>query len=168
VLFQADLVRQLRRRANLFTWAALALAPYAVAAFAPAAASPTRVVAGYLAAERLASGLRLVSRNVALRRVLGGTDAELKRAHLAVPALGLVVWWLLTSWSVTSTTPLALLVILVGGLLGAVYRTATRPPMSYDAGLSDTPFGPVPTLLLRRLLRGPDLVAVLVLVDLLL
>lgn len=166
VLFQADVVRQLRRRANLFTWAALVLAPYAVAAFAPAAASSTRILAGYFAAERLASGLRLVSRNVALRRVLGGTDSELKRAHLAVPALGLVVWWGLTSWSVTATTPLILLIILVGGLLGAVYRTATRPPMSYDAGLSDTPMGPVPTLLLRRLLRGPDLVAVLVLIDL--
>jgi hypothetical protein len=65
-----------------------------------------------------------------------------------------------------TVTPSLLVAVLVAGVLGAVYRTATRPPMSYDAGLADTPLGPVPTLLLRRLLRGPDLVAVLVLIDL--
>jgi hypothetical protein len=167
-LFQADILRQARRPAGLFTWAALVLAPYVVAAFVPAAAAPTRIVAGYLAAERLAAGLRLVSRSASLRRMLGGTNAALKAVHLAVPALGLVVWWVLTQWSVPTVTPLALTVVLVVGLLGAVYRTATRPPMSYDVGLADTPMGSVPIPLLRRLLRGPDLVAILVLIDLLL
>ena len=41
--FQADLLRQLRRRANLLVWAALLTAPYAVAVFSPAAASSTRL-----------------------------------------------------------------------------------------------------------------------------
>jgi hypothetical protein len=39
--------------------------------------------------------------------------------------------------------------------------------MSYDVGLAYTPMGGVPIPLLRRLLRGPDLLAVLVLIDLL-
>jgi hypothetical protein len=167
-LFQADLTRQTRRPAGVVVWAALVLAPYAVAIFSPAASSPVRIVAAYVATERLAAGLRIVARNAALRRGLGGTDWELRRAHLGVPALGLAVWWSATSWAVPGIIPALLQAILVAGVLGAVYRAATRPPMSYDAGLSDTPFGPVPTLLLRRLLRGPDLVAVLVLMDLLL
>lgn len=166
VLFQADLLRLLRRPANVFVWAALLLAPYAVTVFSAAAASPVRIVGAYLASERLAAGLRLIARTPALRRSLGGTDWELKRAHLALPALGLAIWWTLTEWSVPAGTAPLLVLLLVFGVLGAVYRTATRPPMSYDAGLADTPLGPVPTLLLRRLLRGPDLVAVLVLIDL--
>jgi len=166
-LFQADILRQARRPAGLFAWAALILAPYAVAAFVPAAAAPARIVAGYLAAERLSAGLRLVARSASLRRMLGGSNGALKTVHLAVPALGLVAWWALTQWSVPTATPPALTVLLVAGLLGAVYRTATRPPMSYDVGLAYTPMGSVPVPLLRRLLRGPDLVAILVLIDLL-
>jgi len=46
-------------------------------------------------------------------------------------------------------------------------ETATRPPMSYDSDISDSPMGPVPTSLIRKVLRGPDVVALLVLVDLL-
>jgi hypothetical protein len=38
--------------------------------------------------------------------------------------------------------------------------------MSYDVDIADSPLGPVPTTLLRRLVRGPDLVAVLVLLEL--
>ena len=166
VLMQADLVRQARRPANLFVWAALLLAPYAVGVFSEAAVSATRIIAAYVATERLAAGLRWVSRTPALRRSFGGSDWELKRAHLAVPALGLAIWWTLSEWAMPTVTPSLLVAVLVAGVLGAVYRTATRPPMSYDAGLADTPLGPVPTLLLRRLLRGPDLVAVLVLIDL--
>ena len=166
VFIQADLVRQTRRPANLFVWAALLLAPYAVGVFSEAAVSATRIVAAYIATERLAAGLRWVSRTPALRRSFGGTDWELKRAQPGVPALGLAIWWTLSEWAMPTVTPSLLVAVLVAGVLGAVYRTATRPPMSYDAGLADTPLGPVPTLLLRRLLRGPDLVAVLVLIDL--
>jgi hypothetical protein len=38
--------------------------------------------------------------------------------------------------------------------------------MAYDMDIADSPLGPVPTTLLRRLVRGPDLVAVLVLLEL--
>ena len=52
------------------------------------------------------------------------------------------------------------------GVLAAVYRTATRKPILYDGGLAHTPMGPIPVTLLRQVLRGPDLVALLVLVGL--
>jgi hypothetical protein len=165
VLLQADLVRQLRRRADVFGFVALALAPYAVAVFAPAAAGPIRIVAAYLAVDRLAGGLRAVARSAPLRRILGGTDQELKYIHLVVPAVGLVVWWLATSWAAPAV-PSIVEALLLLGILGAVYRTATRPPMAYDVDIADSPLGPVPTTLLRRLVRGPDLVAVLVLLEL--
>jgi hypothetical protein len=38
--------------------------------------------------------------------------------------------------------------------------------MSYDGGIADSPFGPVPVNLLRQTVRGPDVVAVLVLIGL--
>jgi len=98
--------------------------------------------------------------------MLGGSDSELRLIHLVVPAVGLVLWWAATSWAGPAPGP-TLTVVLILGLLGAVYRTATRPPMSYDSDISDSPMGPVPTSLIRKVLRGPDVVALLVLVDLL-
>ncbi len=166
ILFQADVRRQWRRKSGLLVWATLILAPYAVAVFTPAAISPARIVGGYLAAERLAAGLRLVSRSSSLRRELGGTNASLKLIHLGVPTIGLILWWLATVGAGALPQSQLLLVALILGTVGAVYRTATRPPMSYDTGTANTPMGPVPTTLLRRLIRGPDVVAILVLVDL--
>jgi hypothetical protein len=165
VLLQADFLRQWRRRADVAAYAALALAPYATGVFASLAVGPIRIVAAYIAVDRLAGGLRTVARSPALRRTLGGSDGELKLIHLIVPSIGVVLWWLATAWCGAPSPPVVT-VLLVLGILGAVYRTATRPPMSYDAGLADSPMGPIPTTLLRRLIRGPDLVAVLVLIDL--
>lgn len=45
VLLQADLRRQWRRRPDLLAWAALTLAPYCVAAFAPGAVASARIIA---------------------------------------------------------------------------------------------------------------------------
>jgi hypothetical protein len=166
VLVQADLRRQWRRKSGLIAWAALILAPYTAAVFSSSAVGSVRIIAGYLATERLAAGLRLVSRSPSLRRELGGSNADLKLIHLAVPAFGLILWWLATLAAGAVPTSQAQGLILIVGTLGAVYRTATRPLMTYDTGTADLPLGPVPTTLLRRLLRGPDLVAVLVLVGL--
>jgi hypothetical protein len=164
VLLQADLRRQWRRKADLFTWAALLLTPYAVAVFAPAAVGSARIIAAYLAVDRLAGGLRTVARSPALRRSFGGTDASLKGIHVVVPAVGLVVWWWCSLPAGGAPAVPLITSILTVGILGAVYRTATRKPMSYDGGMADSPFGPIPTNLLRQTVRGPDLVAVLVLV----
>jgi hypothetical protein len=165
VLLQADLVRQVRRRSDVLAFAALALTPYAIAVFVPAATGSVRIVAGYLAVDRLAGGLRTVARSAPLRRILGGSDRELRYVHLVVPGVGLLLWWLATAWAGPAPLP-AVETLLLVGILGAVYRTATRPPMAYDVDIADSPLGPVPTTLLRRLVRGPDLVAVLVLLEL--
>jgi hypothetical protein len=164
VLLQADVRRQWRRRGDLFAYAALILAPYAVGVFAPAAVGSIRIVAGYLAAERLAGGLRTVARTPALRRILGGTDGELKSIHLVVPSVGLGLWWAATAWAGAIPARPEVTAILLAGTVLAVYRTATRKPVSYDGGVADTPFGPISTNLLRQTVRGPDLVAVLVLI----
>jgi hypothetical protein len=165
VLLQADLRRQWRRRPDVFAYAALALAPYCVAAFAPGAVASARIVAAYLAVDRLAGGLRAVSRSPALRRSLGGSDRALRWIHLAVPAVGLAVWWTATLPAGAVHGPIAG-AVLTAGVLAAVYRTATRKPILYDGGLAHTPMGPIPVTLLRQVLRGPDLVALLVLVGL--
>jgi ABC-type Fe3+/spermidine/putrescine transport system ATPase subunit len=167
VLLQADLRRQWRRRPDLFAWAALALAPYCVAAFAPGAVASARIVAAYIAVDRLAGGLRTVSRSPALRRSLGGSDRALRWIHLVVPAAGLAVWWAGTLPAGAVHEP-AVNAVLTVGVLAAVYRTATRKPILYDGGLAHTPIGPIPVTLLRQILRGPDLVAILVLVGLIL
>jgi hypothetical protein len=166
VLFQADVRRQWRRRSGLIAWAALILAPYAVGVFSPAAIGSARIIAGYLAGERLAAGLRLIARSPSLRRQLGGSDTDLKLIHLAVPTIGTLLWWLASLGAGGIPGSQFLGIVLVVGSVGAIYRTATRPPMSYDTGTANTPMGPVPTTILRRLLRGPDVVAILVLVGL--
>ena len=166
VLLQADLRRQWRRRSDLFVWAAMILVPYATAVFAPPAVGSVRIVAGFIAVERLASGLRTVCRSPALRRALGGTDASLRLIHLVVPAVGLAVWWSATVPAGAAPASYLVTTLLTAGLLGAVYRTATRKPMSYDGGLADSPFGLIPVNLLRQSLRGPDVVALLVLIAL--
>jgi hypothetical protein len=166
VLFQADVRRQWRRRSGLIAWAALILAPYAVGVFSPAAIGSARIIAGYLAGERLAAGLRLVARSPSLRRQLGGSDTDLKLIHMAVPTLGTLLWWIASLGAGAVPSSQLLGIVLVVGSVAAVYRTATRPPMSYDTGTANTPMGPIPTTILRRLLRGPDLVAILVLVGL--
>jgi hypothetical protein len=166
VLLQADVLRQWRRRADVLAYAALMLTPYAVSVFAPIATGPSRLVAAYLAVDRLAGGLRAVARTPGLRRMLGGSDASLRMIHLVVPAFGLALWWAATAWAGPASGPV-LTAVLTVGVLGAVYRTATRPPMSYDTDIADSPFGPVPTSLIRKVLRGPDVIALLILIDLL-
>jgi hypothetical protein len=165
LLLQADLRRQLRRPGGLAVWAGLLVIPYALAVLAPPLAGPGRLLAGYLAGNRLAAGLRTVRESPALRRVLGGTDLDLSLIHLAVPALGLAVWWSLSA-AVHQAPGYPVQVIFPLGLLGAVYRSASRPPRSYDRAVVETPFGLIPLGLLRQLVRGIDVVALLLLVEL--
>jgi hypothetical protein len=166
VLLQADLRRTARRPAALAIFAGLVLVPYALVLLAPAAVGPGRLVAGYLAGARLAAGLRTVAGSPALRRALGGRDRDLRLVHLAVPTGGLVLWWLATL-GVGDRYPV-LQVVLVAGLVGAVYRNATAPPRSYAGTVTFTPFGGLQGGLIAQLVRGLDVVAVLVLLQLLL
>jgi hypothetical protein len=161
VLLQAEVRRLYRHPSAIVTWSALALVQYAVAVALPPAAGVAHVVGAYLAANRLAGGLRALSGAPGLRRALGGGDMELRLVHLAVPAVGAALWWLITA-PVGGAHLGAGEILLVAGVVGAVYRAATRPPMAYGGAVVETPFGLIPVDLLRQLTRGPDVLAVLV------
>jgi hypothetical protein len=162
VLLQAEVRRQVRRPGALTIWAALALAQYGIAIAVPSIAWVTRLVGAYLAANRLTGGLRTVSRSQGLRRALGGSDATLRLVHLVVPWIGAVLWWLLT-WPagphLAGVEPL-----IVVGVVAAAYRAATRPPMAYGGAAVDTPFGLIPVDLIRQVIRGPDVLAVAIVI----
>ncbi|WP_066364903.1 DUF6297 family protein [Herbidospora mongoliensis] len=162
-LIRADLARIRRTPTALLFWAALLAVPYgaAVTPFLPA----IHVVAGFVAVDRLAAGLRVVSRAPALRRALGGSDRELALAHLAIPGVGAVVWSLVTLLVVPGVTPL-MAAITTFGALAVVYRVATRPPLDYPTPVIDVGlFGPTPLGLILQLSRGPALLAGLALVQ---
>lgn len=165
VLLRADLRRAVRHRAAVAWWAGLALVVYAVATAVPALAATVQVLGAYLVAERLAGGLRAVCRSAGLRRSLGGTDATLTAVHLALPAAAAALWWLATL-PAAGTGPLWLPFVLVTGVVAAVYRSATRPPMVYGGAVAETPFGTIPVDLIRQVVRGPDLLALLVVIQL--
>jgi hypothetical protein len=167
VLLRTDLRRQARRPGALIGWMVLLLAPYAAGLIAPVWVGPVRILAGYLAADRLAGGLRTVSRSAPLRRQLGGTDGQLRGAHLALPGTGLAVWWAATLPAVAAGRP-ELQLLLGAGVLAAVYRAASRRPISYSGMAVDTPMGLLPLDLMRQMLRGPDVLAAVLLVNLLL
>jgi hypothetical protein len=164
VLVQADLRRQFRRPSVLIMWGVLVLAQYATAVAVPATSGIVRLVLAYVAADRLTGGLRTICRSPGLRRAIGGNETTVKLAHLVVPALGTVLWWLATvpAGAVSSA---GLQVVLVAGVVAAVYRAGTRPPMAYGGATIDTPFGLIPVDLLRQIVRGPDVLAVLILIQ---
>ncbi|MDP9792092.1 hypothetical protein J2S43_000604 [Catenuloplanes nepalensis] len=165
VLTQAELRRAVRRRGALLGWAALVLVQYAVALAVPGLAGPAHLLTAFLAGDRLAGGLRAITRSPGLRRALGGGDTELKLAHLAVPALATVLFFLITL-PVAGDRQLLVSAVLLLGVAGAVYRSGTRPALVYDGPIVETPFGLIPVDLLRQLWRGWDVVALLVVVDL--
>ncbi|GAB7047223.1 DUF6297 family protein [Catenuloplanes indicus] len=164
-LTQAELRRAVRRRAALLGWAALVLVQYAVALAVPGLAGPALVLTAFLAGDRLAGGLRAITRSPGLRRALGGGDTELKVAHLAVPVLAAALFFMVTA-PVAGERPPWLAVVLLLGVGGAVYRSGTRPSLVYDGPVVETPFGLLPIDLLRQLWRGWDVVALLIVVDL--
>jgi hypothetical protein len=163
VLLQAEFRRQARHPSALGIWAALALGQYATAVAVPAVAGVAHLIGAYLAANRLASGLRTISGAPGLRRALGGGDTSVRLVHLAVPLLGTALWWLVT-WPAAPHRGATDLVLVVG-VVAAVYRAATKPPMSYGGMAFDTPLGLIPVGLIFQLIRGPDVLAVLIIVQ---
>jgi hypothetical protein len=160
-LLQAEVRRLYRHPTAIVTWVALVLVQYALALALPEVAAPAHVFGAYLAANRLAGGLRALSRSPGLRRALSGSDTGLRLVHLVVPAVGAALWWLVTA-PVGGARLGGVEVLLVAGVVAAVYRAATRPPMAYGGAVVETPFGLIPVDLLRQLTRGLDVVAVLV------
>jgi hypothetical protein len=166
-LLQAELRRQLRRPGALTVWGALALAQYAVAAVAVSVAGVSHLIGAYLAAGRLMGGLRTVAGSAGLRRMLGGDNVRVRLLHLAVPALGTGVWWAITSPAGGPHVG-AVALLLVGGVVAAAYRGATRSPMSYGGSAFETPFGMFPAEILLQLARGPDLLGVVIILQVIL
>jgi hypothetical protein len=157
-LLQADLRRQLRRLGALGVWAGLALVLYAVGLVVPPAVGAARIILAYVAAGRLMGGLHALSGSPGLRRALGGSEREQRLSHLVVPALGTLLWWALTAPVGGVHLDVAELVM-VAGVVGAAYRAATRPPMSYGGAVFETPMGLFPIELVLQLARGPDVLS---------
>jgi hypothetical protein len=84
-----------------------------------------------------------------------------------VPTLGAALWWVVTAPAGGDRIGVAAL-LLLAGIVAAVYRSATRPAMSYDQLGIDTPFGLIPIGLLIQLVRGPDLLGAVIVLQLLL
>ncbi|MFD0657829.1 DUF6297 family protein [Thermocatellispora tengchongensis] len=165
-LVKADLARVRRTPTGLFIWAALMAVPYAVTVVGLTAFLPAlHTVTAFLAVDRLAGGLRVVSRSPAIRRALGGSDLSLTLAHLVVPAAGAVLWSAGTVVLVPGVPVLTAAVSAVGAPAVA-YRVATRPPLDYSSPVVDVGlFGPTPLGLVVQLLRGPALLAGLALLQ---
>ncbi|MEH1101945.1 DUF6297 family protein [Micromonospora sp. CPCC 205561] len=164
VLVRADVRRTFRHPGAVAGWAALLLVTYAVAVAVPSVVDVAFVVLAYLATKRLTGGLRTVSRSPGLRRSLGGHEAVLRLAHVVVPTLGAVVWYLAALPGVRPGGG-AIDLLLLPGVVAAACWDATRAPLRPGGLVVVAPFTMIPIDLLRQVLRGPDLVAVLLLVQ---
>jgi hypothetical protein len=170
VLLRAESRRLVRSRWAAMAWATLVVLPYPLAAvISPIWMPVVQIVGATLAVDRLAGGLRTVSRSAAIRRSIGGSDRAIRLAHLVIPACGALLWSALTLPVVWSAGPwLGVLYPAVTATL-VVYRLATRRAMDYNlAGTMDPTHGVLPIGLIIQLFRGPDLLLLLVAVRILL
>ncbi|WP_156755527.1 DUF6297 family protein [Actinokineospora pegani] len=162
-LVAADLVRVRRAWTGLAVWVGLLPVPYlAEATVSPAALPAVHVIAAFLAADRLAGGLRIICRSPALRRLLGGGDRELVLAHLVVPATGAVVWCAVTAPALPGMAAVVCVLSAVGSVL-VIHRMAARPPIEYTNPVLELGFGTggMPIWLSLQLSRGPSLLVIL-------
>lgn len=161
VLLRADLTRISRTRGGLAVFGLSFFVPYLAAEVGVVdLLGAVHLISAFVAADRLAGGLRLVGRSAPLRRAIGGTDQFLRWMHLGWPAVGATLFAVLTSLTVP-ISPLTTLISLLGALV-VVYRTATRPPLDYASSAYDIGLlGPLPVGLVLQLLRGPAILMVL-------
>ncbi|NKE61171.1 hypothetical protein FXN61_32125 [Lentzea sp. PSKA42] len=119
------------------------------------------LICAFVATDRLAAGLRTVCRSSAIRRALGVPDGLLRLAHVVVPGSAAVVWCLATTPFTPHVSWLNGVVSAVGAV-AVVYRIATRPPLDYGVAAIDFGvLGPVPIGLVMQLSRGPLLLYLL-------
>ena len=176
VLLRADLRRLGRQPERVVGYAALAVVPYVVAAVAdPIWVAVAQVLAGTLAVGRLTAGLRTVSDQPGLRRMLRVDDRSLHVLHTALPAVGAVLWMAVTTPALVAAGDPALAgtaaagepalgaaVAAAVGALAAAVRAATRPPLNYNSVVvPDVGFGATPVGLIAQVLRGADVALLL-------
>jgi hypothetical protein len=127
---------------------------------------PGAVLAGlgaYVALTPFGAGLGELWRNPGRRRWLGSSNRELVLAHGVVLAVAGSLWAgvlaVVTLAGGTSLGPGTWLAVPLAVL--SILRTVTRTAVDYaNPGFVDTPMGPMPANLTRQLFRGPDLLAV--------
>ncbi|MFS8096623.1 DUF6297 family protein [Lentzea alba] len=162
VLVWTDLLRVRRAPNALLVWAGLLPLPALVALGGEVDWVPAvHLIAAFVATDRLAAGLKAVCRSASIRRMLGVPDRTLRLAHLVVPTVGAVVWCAVT---VPFTPHVELLngVVSAIGAVAVTYRIATRPPLDYGVAAIDFGvLGPVPLGLVLQLSRGPVLLYLL-------
>lgn len=162
VLVWTDVLRVRRAPNALLVWAGLLPLPALVALGGEVEWVPAiHLICAFVATDRLAAGLKAVCRSGAIRRALGVPERFLRLAHLVVPSVGAVVWCV-------ATVPFTPHVSWLGGVVSAVgavavvYRIATRPPLDYGVAAIDFGvLGPVPIGLVLQLSRGPVLLYLL-------
>jgi len=124
-------------------------------------------VTGFLSALGLCSALRVLSRTPGLVRCLPFEPWEARAATLTVPALVLVGWGLATAPAVHAAMPTTWGAALgLGAAVGvagvvAAARWMTAKPPNYDRPLVSSPAGGVPPTLFVSLLRGFDVLVLL-------
>lgn len=162
VLVWTDVLRVRRAPNALLAWAGLLPLPALVALGGEVDWVPAvHLLAAFVATDRLAAGLKAVCRSAAIRRMTGMPDGFLRLAHLVVPVVGAVVWCVAT---VPFTPHVSWLngVVSAVGAVAVVYRIATRPPLDYGVAAIDFGvLGPVPIGLVLQLGRGPVLLYLL-------
>ncbi len=115
----------------------------------------------YSAGNSLTGGLRSVAGTPALRRAFGLADRPIMLAHMVIPSVGVIVTGgvAVVAWPL----PMASAALMLCGILFAVYRRATRPPLPYDSPAMSEPLvtgAVIQPQLLTSMMRGT--VAVLV------
>lgn len=159
-LVEADIRRVLRGRSAHVTLVAAAGVTFGAAMVGtPLAVVLVQTLACFAVGSAFSGGLLDVCRSDGLRRLLGGTDRQLRLVHLPVPVAAILVLWLVTipaavagGWVAVAIAPVAAVV--------AMYRARTRPPMQYGGTVLETGFGQVPIDVLRQMVRGPAVLVV--------
>jgi Family of unknown function (DUF6297) len=162
VLIRADWRRVCRMWRSSAVWAALLPVPYAAQLVASSGVLlALHVVAAFFATASLAGGLRFVCRSAAIRRSIGGTDRQIRSAHLVIPTIGTITWCALTFPALPHQSIIAALISAFGAVV-VTYRIATKPPMYYSSPIIDIGAGSIPIGLILQLSRGPALLLIII------
>lgn len=155
---------RLRRRPQLaLQAAAAAVVWWGCRPVLPAAAmSVAAVVAGFVLVLPLASTLKQVASSPGLRAQFAPHDRWLTAASAGGCLLAAAAWTAIVIHGMTSSPVIGIIMPL--GITAAVWRTVSRPPLDYTKPPVPTPFGDIPIDLFRQTLRGPLLLAVLIIV----
>jgi Family of unknown function (DUF6297) len=124
--------------------------------------SAAAVVAGFLLILPLGSALKQLAANPGLRVQFAPNDRWLTVASAGVCLLAAAVWTAIMIPGMVTSAVIGIIMPL--GITAAAWRTLSRPPLDYSKPPVPTPFGDIPVDLFRQVLRGPLLLAVLVII----